>query len=48
MSDVMVIGGGLAGWLAAQAAVRAGCGMPESLFLALHTVSEHLKEMNHG
>lgn len=22
-----------------------GCGMPESLFLALHTVSEHLKEM---
>ena len=25
-----------------------GCGMPESLFLALHTVSEHLKEMNKG
>ena len=23
-----------------------GCGMPESLFLALHTVSEHLKEIN--
>lgn len=23
-----------------------GCGMPESLFLALHTVSEHLKEMD--
>ena len=21
-----------------------GCGMPEKLFLALHTVSEHLKE----
>lgn len=25
-----------------------GCGMPESLFLALHTVSEHIKEINHG
>jgi len=23
-----------------------GCGMPDALFLALHTVSEHLKEMN--
>ena len=23
-----------------------GCGMPDSLFLALHTVSEHLKRMN--
>jgi hypothetical protein len=22
-----------------------GCGMPEKLFLALHTVSEHLKEV---
>ena len=22
-----------------------GCGMPEKLFLALHTVSEHLKEI---
>ena len=24
-----------------------GCGMPEALFLALHTVSEHLNETNH-
>jgi len=24
-----------------------GCGMPDALFLALHTVSEHLKEMSH-
>ena len=24
-----------------------GCGMPERLFLALHTVSEHLKELKH-
>ena len=23
-----------------------GCGMPEKLFLALHTVSEHLKQGN--
>ena len=24
-----------------------GCGMPENLFLALHTVSEHLRELGH-
>ena len=24
-----------------------GCGIPEKLFLALHTVSEHLKELGH-
>ena len=25
-----------------------GCGMPEALFLALHTVSEHLREIEEG
>jgi len=25
-----------------------GCGRPQALFLALHTVSEHLKELNHA
>ena len=25
-----------------------GCGMPERLFMALHTVTEHLKEEHHG
>ena len=31
--------------LAVRLIKEVGCGMPEKLFLALHTVSEHLKEL---
>lgn len=33
--------------LANRLIAEVGCGMPERLFLALHTVSEHLKELKH-